>query len=343
MKTRIISHDEQKTWDAFVSRHPSATQYHLYAWRRIIEESFGHSCYFLAAELENGEWQGILPLIHMKSLLFGNFLVSVPFVNYGGLLCDSKDAENALIKEAEAVRRSCDASHVELRHVGWEVAGLPTRRHKVTMVLPLAVDQESQWKGFNAKLRNQVRKAEKSGLEPVTGHLELLDGFYDVFVRNMRDLGTPVYGKCFFRNVLETFPDSSRIIAVRFQGRIIAAGIACWFRDTIEIPWASSIADYKSLCPNNMLYWEAIKFAIGAGFEKFDFGRSTPNEGTFNFKKQWGALPVPLCWQYLLEDGKALPELNPHNPKYEMAIKIWRKLPLSLTRQLGPHIVRSIP
>lgn len=343
MRVRRIGHDEWKIWDTFVSNHPLSTQYHQYAWRKVIEESFGHRGFYLVAETGAGECQGILPLVHMKSLMFGNFLVSVPFVNYGGLLCTSADVEEYLLIEAEKIRSACKASHVELRHIGLNVSDLPTRSHKVTMILPLAHDDESQWKGFNAKLRNQIRKAEKSGLVPLVGRLELLDGFYEVFARNMRDLGTPVYAKEFFRNVLTTFPDSSLIIGVKYQGRIIAAGIACWFRDVIEIPWASSISDYKNLCPNNMLYWEAIKFAIGKGFEKFDFGRSTPHEGTYKFKKQWGAEPVQLYWQYLLESGQSLPELNPTNPKYEMAVKVWKQLPLGVTRLLGPHIVRNIP
>jgi FemAB-related protein (PEP-CTERM system-associated) len=188
-----------------------------------------------------------------------------------------------------------------------------------------------------------VRKAEKNGLSLRLGQLELLDDFYAVFARNMRDLGTPVYGKDFFRNVLLGFPDTTRILAVIKEGKTIAAGIVSWYRLTMEMPWASSIGDYKSLCPNNLLYWEAIQFAIVNGCTGFDFGRSTPNEGTFNFKKQWGAEPVQLYWQYLLESGQSMPELNNKNPKFEMAIKVWQKLPVALTKLVGPRIVRSIP
>jgi len=334
------SHEE---WERYVLSHPEATNYHRAAWKRVVERSFGHRTHYLVATDDTGEIRGVLPLVHMDSRLFGSFLVSLPFFNYGGVLTDSDEATQVLVRRAGELRTETGAGYVELRHCDTIVDFLPSKQHKVTMILSLEKDADAQWKGFNAKLRNQVRKAEKSGLVPTIGGLELLDGFYDVFARNMRDLGTPVYGKDFFRNVLTELPDATRIIAVSHSGTIIAAAIATWFRDTIEIPWASSIADYKSMCPNNMLYWEAIRFAIGAGFEKFDFGRSTPNEGTFNFKKQWGALAVPLSWQYLMEEGKALPELNPHNPKYEMAIRIWRKLPLGLTRILGPSIVRSIP
>lgn len=330
-------------WDDFVLLSPHSTAYHQYAWKAVIERSFGHRGYYRAAVDDSGSMQGILPMFHMKSGLFGSFMVSVPYVNYGGLLCSSAAAADALLNEAESLRRDCRADYLELRHVDRILDGAPTRQHKVTMLLPLAATVETQWRCFDSKLRNQIRKAEKSGLRPLIGHLDLLDGFYEVFARNMRDLGTPVYSKEFFTNVLTVFPDASRIVAVTIDGEIIAAGIALWFRNTMEIPWASSISDYKALCPNNMLYWEAIKFAIEHGFSTFDFGRSTPGGGTYKFKKQWGTVAVPLHWQYLIKDGSALPELNNTNPKYAMAIKLWQRLPVMVTKILGPRIVRNIP
>ena len=343
MSFTITTYLGQGRWDAFVDGSPKATAYHRHVWKQVIEESFRHQTHYLAALDGSGAVAGVLPLVHMKSALFGNFLVSVPFVNYGGLLCDTVEAEQALLGAAEKIRLSCGAEHVELRHLGSRVTGLPAREHKVTMVLPLAGEAQAQWTGFNAKLRNQVRKAEKNGLTCRIGGRELLDDFYTVFARNMRDLGTPVYGKNFFDNVLRSLPEAARILVVALEGKTIAAGIVTWYRQSMEMPWASSIGDYKQLCPNNLLYWEAIQFAIGKGCTEFDFGRSTPNEGTFNFKKQWGAEPVQLYWQYLLAKGQALPELNNKNPKYELAIKIWQKLPVALTRLAGPRIVRSIP
>jgi FemAB-related protein (PEP-CTERM system-associated) len=211
------------------------------------------------------------------------------------------------------------------------------------MILELAKDAETQWHGFNAKLRNQIRKAEKSGLTAIVGGKELLTDFYAVFVRNMRDLGTPVYAEKFFSEVLNFFCDHTRIIVVHLAGEPVAAGLIAWFRDTVEIPWASSIRDYNQFCPNNLLYWTALQYALAHGFARFDFGRSTPGEGTYRFKEQWGAKPIQLNWQYLLPEGASLPELNTKNPKFEMAIRIWQKLPLNLTRLLGPHIVGNIP
>jgi FemAB-related protein (PEP-CTERM system-associated) len=342
MKVVTVDSDEDG-WDSFVDSAKDATVYHRFGWKEIIKKSFGHNCYYLAAIGNNKTWQGILPLVHMRSRLFGSFLISVPFVNYGGLLCNDEATGQLLLSEADQLRRLLKATHVELRHLRGTLDGLPTRQHKVTMILDLATDEERQWQSFNAKLRNQIRKAQKSRLSPIVGHLELLDGFYDVFARNMRDLGTPVYGKAFFRNVLEAFPDTSRIFAVYHENVMIAAGIGSWFRGTLEMPWASSINEYKALCPNNMLYWEAIRFAIGKRLSKFDFGRSTPHEGTYNFKKQWGAVPIQLNWQYLLDEQAEIPHLNPSNPKYRSAIQVWQRLPVTLTKIFGPLIVRNIP
>jgi len=338
---RVETHGDE--WDAFVQAARGATAYHRFGWKSVFTESFGHPCHYLAAVDEDGTWRGVLPLVHLQSRMFGNFLVSLPFVNYGGLLCDSEAAEAMLLEEAERIRRSCGAAYTELRHVTHVARKLPTRRHKVTMILGLASSEEAQWKAFDAKLRNQIRKAQKNGLEVRRGGLECLDGFYEVFARNMRDLGTPVYSKDFFRKALSVFPETTSIVEVTHQGRTIAAGIASWFGHTLEVPWASSIKDYKALCPNHMLYWNAICFAIKGGFREFDFGRSTPDEGTYKFKEQWGALPVQLNWQYLIDEGGRLPDLSPGNPKYRAAIGVWRRLPLTLTKVLGPLIVRNIP
>ncbi|MFZ2948388.1 MAG: hypothetical protein WA003_02770, partial [Desulfuromonadaceae bacterium] len=181
---------DRGAWDTYVMNHTSASNYHRYGWRDVIESSFGHPCHYLAAMGIGGAIIGVLPLVYMQSRLFGRFLVSQPFFNYGGLLCDNREIGNSLLSEAAAIRNEYGAEHVELRHTAPWTGDLPTKRHKVCMILSLAMDVETQWQGFNAKLRNQVRKAEKSGLTVTVGGKELLADFYAVFVRNMRDLGT---------------------------------------------------------------------------------------------------------------------------------------------------------
>jgi serine/alanine adding enzyme len=340
---KVVTIDDQSEWDHFVASAPAATAYHQFRWKEVISRSFGHASHYLAAVDDQGRWQGILPLVFLHSKLFGKSLVSLPFLNYGGILANNEIAADLLIEHAGRLRKSLGASHVELRHVAQSVDHLPTKQHKVTMVVELASDVGKQWRAFNGKLRNQIRKAEKSRLTSVVGHLELLDGFYGVFARKMRDLGTPVYSKNFFREILQGFPDTTRIFSIYHKEKLIASGLALWFRETLEVPWASSISDYKVLCPNNLLYWDVIRFAINSGFSRMDFGRSTPNEGTYQFKKQWGAVPVRLHWQYLIDGNKALPNLSPTNPKYQAAIRVWQRLPVPITKILGPLIVRNIP
>ncbi|MEO8071119.1 MAG: FemAB family XrtA/PEP-CTERM system-associated protein, partial [Acidobacteriota bacterium] len=238
------------------------------------------------------------------------------------------------------VARDRRCGSVELRHLRRQFADLPCKQHKVTMHLALG---EGLWDRIDRKARNQVRKAEKSGLTFHRGGAELLDDFYQVFARNMRDLGTPVYAKTFFHHILSTFSERTRLLVVRLGSLPIAAGFTYRTGTTVEIPWASSIREHNSLCPNHLMYWRAVECAMAEGCEIFDFGRSTPGEGTFKFKEQWGAVPVPLFWEYVLLAGADMPDQSPKNPKYQMAIRMWQRLPLWLANAVGPSIVSSIP
>jgi len=340
-EVRLV-HDDFAGWDAYVARHTSACTYHQSGWKAVIEQSFGHQTRYLEA-VEGKRIVGVLPLVVMKSLLFGRFVVSLPYFNYGGILADHQDAEQALLDAARGLAIGEAATHLELRHRAPHGLGLIPKRHKVTMLLGLQPDVERQWREFDPKLRNQVRKAEKSGLKIQTGGEELLDSFYRIFARNMRDLGTPVYGKEFFQAILTNFPASTKIFICRLQEQPVAAGLTVTFKDTVEMPWAASLREYRHLCGNMLVYWEAIKFSIMQGFGTFDFGRSTPDGGTFKFKEQWGARPVPLTWEYWTVNPGQLPEMSPSNPKYQWLIQIWKRLPMQVANRVGPLIARAIP
>jgi FemAB-related protein (PEP-CTERM system-associated) len=285
----------------------------------------------------------VLPLVFFRSRLFGRFAVSVPFVNYGGILADSPEAERALLERAIVEARAAGAAHLELRHTRQHFPDLVAKRHKVAMLLQLEQTADQQWLAIDRKLRNQVRKAEKSNLQIEIGGIERVADFYAVFAHNMRDLGTPVYGIDLFRHVLRTFADHSRVLIVTLDGRPVAASLVHWHGTTIEVPWASAVREFNPLCANVFLYWHMLRLAIERGLTTFDFGRSTPGEGTFNFKKQWGAQPRELVWEYWTDTGVQVPELNPDNPKYRYAIALWQKLPVALSTALGPSIVRNIP
>jgi len=282
----------------------------------------------------------VLPLVQIKSLLFGRTLTSLPFVNYGGVLATSDAAARALVDAAAAIARAQKCGHVELRHTSRRFDHLPFKQHKVAMQLPLAA---GLWERLDRKVRNQVRKAEKSGLVYERGGPELLTGFYEVFTRNMRDLGTPVYSKRFFAEVLGAFAGRTHVHVIRLEGRPVAAGITYRTGAGVEVPWASSIREFNALCPNHLLYWRALETAVAEGVRIFDFGRSTPGEGTYKFKEQWGASATPLHWEYVLVEGGALPDQSVKNPKYRIAIETWKRVPLWFANAVGPHIVRGIP
>lgn len=334
---------DEAAWEQFVQSHPEACGYHAAAWGGLINRVFGHTAYYLMARDQEGQVKGVLPLVFMKSPLFGRFLTSVPFFNYGGVLFKSADAQNALLDAAAETARGLEATHIELRQLAPLEIDWPVRSHKVSMRLELPQCYEDLLKAFPSKLRSQVRRGEKEGMTSRLGGVEVLDDFYQVFARNMRDLGTPVYGKGFFREILQTFSNEARICAVYLADRPVAAGFVIGFRHTLEIPWASSDRRHARLAPNMALYNAVLQYACTEGYREFDFGRSTVNSGTYRFKEQWGAKPLTLYWYYWLSEWSKLPELNPQNPKYQLAIRLWQHLPVPVTQFVGPAIVKYLP
>lgn len=344
MFVRLFRKEDKNQWNRYVMKSGTATCYHLIGWKNIIENSFGHKTYYLLAEGRKNEIKGILPLIHLKSVLFGNFMVSLPYFNYGGLCADNEDISNQLLKEASTIALEKNIKYIELRHVYQTNNGLTVKTAKVSMRLDLPHKSEELWKSFPSKLRSQIKKPLKEGMYANFGREEELESFYDVFSVNMRDLGTPVYSKAFFRNILREFPETTWIYTVYTKfGNPAASGFIIGFKEILEIPWASSLRCYNHFHPNMLLYWSVLKFACDNGYKVFDFGRSTPGEGTYRFKEQWGAKPIQLYWYYWMKNRGSLPELNPKNPKYRLAIKIWQRLPVGLTTLLGPKIVKNIP
>jgi FemAB-related protein (PEP-CTERM system-associated) len=337
----LAAASDRAAWDAFVASQRTATGYHEWAWREVIERTFGHDCpYLLSRRERDGEVTGVLPLVEMRSLLFGRLLTSLPFLNYGGALAASDETARALVDKAVGRARERGCRHLELRHTARRLDGWPHKQHKVAMRLDL---RPGLWEALDRKVRNQIRKAEKSNLVVERGGADRLPEFYAVFARNMRDLGTPVYPRRLFEEVLRAFPDRARIVLVRLEGRPIAAALTYRTGGVVEVPWASSIREFNQLCPNHLLYWHALETALAEGAETFDFGRSTPGEGTYKFKEQWGARPSPLYWEYWLRDGEAPPDQGPQNPRYRLAVETWKRMPLWLANTAGPRIVRGIP
>jgi len=329
--------------DRFVAECESANFYHDYRWGKVTEACFGHKYRVLLSEGADGEIDGLFPFVHFDSLLFGNFIVSMPYFNYGGVVSEHDAARKGLVDEAVRMAKELKAKHIEFRQEFSLGDGLHEKTHKVSMRLPLPASPDELWKSFPSKLRSQVKVPQKAGMTCRIGRAEELDAFYAVFSRNMRDLGTPVYPVSFFRAILDEFPESTWIATVYKERVPVASGFLAGFKNRLEIPWASSVRSFNRQSPNMLLYWSCLEFGCERGFGTFDFGRSTAGESTYRFKEQWGAVPSPMVWCYWVREGGGAPELSPRNPKFRLAIAIWKRLPLAVTKAAGPRIIRNIP
>lgn len=331
-------------WDAYVEVHPARTAYHRAAAVRVGADAFGLRTTFITARRDGGALAGILPLVEQSSVVFGRYLVSVPFFTYGGVLADDDAVAVALAESATNLAKNRRADHAELRHTA-PIVGLQLaeRLDKVSMVLPLPTSLDALGKQLGSKLRSQVRRADREQPEVLWGGAELVSQFYGVFAATMHGLGTPVYPRRFFEIVCNALADLCRVLVIRVGGKVEAASIIVRHGQRIEVPWAAATEAAKRGAVNMKLYWEMLRFSIEAGADAFDFGRSTVDSGTYRFKAQWGAKPQQLHWHYWLPDGKAIPQLNNSNPKYALASSLWRRMPLWCANVLGPHIVRNLP
>ncbi len=359
--------------------------YHLPAWPRVIGSAYGHKTYCLTAAKDgvktcvadtrpNGaridqKISGVLPLTHLKSLLFGNDLISMPFFDSGGIAAEDPETEKSLLREAVRLGRSLKAKSIQLRQAepllvdgepGSEISSpslaaaaegctFAKRLDKARMILELPGSSEALMAGFKSKLRSQVKKPIKEGLVAKVGGLEFLESFYKVFCINMRDLGSPVHSKLFIRRVLEEFPDKARICVVFKNDTPLAAGILIGCDGMVYNPWASSLKEYSRLSPNMLLYWTMLQYACDSGYRRFDFGRSSIEESTYKFKEQWGAKPKQLYWYYIHLNAPAPGRAPAPNPgaqddksKFDLAIRVWQKMPVRLTQLLGPSVRKYI-
>jgi FemAB-related protein (PEP-CTERM system-associated) len=330
-------------WDRFVSRGGCVPLSYHPAWLKVLEEGLEHVPYVLEA-VAGDETIGLLPLAFVKSRLFGRFLVGLPYLNYGGVMAEDEHVACMLVDKAVELADELDVKHLELRHRrAMDHPRLTTRAgYKVHMIRALPATSEALWKQLGSSVRNQVRKGQKSGLAVIWGGEELLPDFYDVFSRNMRDLGTPVYGRSLFRSAVRQFTGRAEFCVVRLGSKPVAAGLLVHGWKTTEIPSASSSRSYNSICANMLMYWSLLERAIQRGQGTFDFGRSTPGSSVCKFKEQWGAEPEPAEWQYYVRAGNT-DDMRPDNPRYEQLIRLWKRLPVRLTRWVGPAIVRGIP
>jgi FemAB-related protein (PEP-CTERM system-associated) len=341
--------DPGPAWDAFVESHPDAHLGHAAGWATVLRRAYGLEPHFLICRSGGGEIQGVLPLFAFRSLLGRRELVSVPYHDVAGLLVQDDRAAASLVDAALELARELGCGALELRHAEPPamlpaLEAPPASSPRVNLVLPLEAEEETQWKAVRAKVRNQVRKAEREGLTLAAGTpTELLDGFYAPFTVNMRDLGSPVHSRAFFVEMARTFGDRLRFV-VTVDGRHPVGGlVAIRYDSRVTVTWASTLRSERRRCPNNQIYWEALRWAVSQGATSFDFGRSPVDGGTYRFKRGWGAEERPLSWCRLGPDGEPLPVTGAgDNPLLARLSALWPRLPLGLTVSVGSRVRRFL-
>jgi len=341
VRIRIAEKHDGHAWDEFVTGHGLSGPFHLFAWREAVGRAYGHTSRYLVAHNDAGAIEGVLPLILVKPPFLQGYLVSLPFCDYGGPLARSPEAAGLLVRRAAELARS-SRSKLEIRCAGPDTSmqaapSLGPVSHKSRMLLDLPGSATVLWDSFKSKLRSQIRRPQKDGMEFRMGSADYLDHFYHVFSTNMKELGSPVHARAWIASVLDAYGGRAHVGMVYRGAEPVAGGVVIEHRDTVTIPWASALSAYSRSSPNMLLYWGFLRYAADNGFKRFDFGRSTPGEGTYLFKAQWGARPEPLSW-YVEGNADAQDAAAKPGRIRQAVASVWSRLPGDVANALGPRI-----
>lgn len=341
---RSFSPADHAAWDEFVVNHPEGTFFHLIGWKNVIEATFKYDSFYLIAQGQNGI-NAVLPFFSIKSHLFGKSLVSMAFGAYGGILTLDENAVLPLMEKAQEITREENLDYFELRNLYRQEADLPVKDLYYVFRREILPTLEENLQAIPRKARRMIRVGrDKFQLRSDIGREDLLPEFYEIYARSVHQLGSPVYPKSLFANLLREFKKDCEILLVRTpEGKAIAGVMSFFYKDEILPYYAGSLPEGKDMAANDFMYWALLEYACEKGYRVFDFGRSKKDTGSFDFKRHWGFEPKPLYYQYYLHRLKTIPNVSPANPKYQARIKLWQKLPLPVTKILGPLIVRQIP
>ena len=338
--TKTLEHPTSETWDRFVQSHDQGTFFHRSGWKQVIEESLGHHCHYLYAE-RSGQLVGVLPLVHVKSALFGNALVSNGFCVYGGPIASDQPALDALNSAAERLARSLDVDYLEYRlrhprHAGWACKD----ELYATFRKRLEPDPDKNLQAVPRKQRAMVRKGIKAGL--VGDADDDTRRFYQIYSESVRNLGTPVLGRGYFAALKRVFGDDCEILVIRHKDQSLCGVMSFHFRDEVLPYYGGGLPAARSVAAYDFMYWEVMRRACTNGARLFDFGRSKRGTGAFSFKKHWGFEPKSLHYEYRLLKADEIPAVNPLNPKYRLYISLWKRLPLVVANRIGPHLAKAL-
>lgn len=338
MRIKELEQSNYALWDEFVQKHPAATFFHLAGWKTVLEKAFGHKTVFLYVE-EDEKIQGILPLGQVKSLLFGNSLISLPFCVSGGIVAENAEAKAALENAAIERANQLNVDYLEMRYEksvneDW----LSKSDLYVSFKKEIDPDPEQNLLNIPRKQRAMVRKGIKADLmsEWDAG----VDRLHDAYSQSVHALGTPVFSKHYFQVLKDVFADNCSVLTITNNGELVGSVMSFYFRDQVLPYYGGGTAAARSCKGNDFMYWELMRRSCEQGIKLFDYGRSKVGTGAYSFKKNWGFEPVPLHYEYHLVKSSELPNISPTNPKYKMFIDVWKKMPLWMTRMVGPHIVK---
>lgn len=338
----LLAPRDYARWDAFVQTCPEATFFHRAGWQTVIERVYGHKTWFYYAK-QDGAIVGVLPLAEIKSRLFGHFLGSTPFCVLGGIAATVAAARPLLDAAALAMAEQLQVGHLEMRNLVAAHAGDPAWYQKelyVTFRKEISADDEENMNAIPRKQRAMVRKGIKCGL---VGEIDQdVERFFIAYATSVHRLGTPVFPKSYFRVLKEVFGDDCEIRIIAKDGQLVAGVMSFFFRDEVLPYYGGGMPAAREFAGNDFMYWNLMQAAAARGCRIFDFGRSKLGTGAFDFKKNWGFAPTPLAYEYRLVTAPELPDNNPLNPKYQLFIKMWKKLPFPVANFLGPFIVRSL-
>ena len=339
VELKTLEDATEKRWDEFVARVPEATFFHRAGWRRVLERAFGHASYFHYAEVD-GRIEGILPLGHIRSRIFGNALVSTPFCVYGGVVATSEAAREALDRFACDLAARLGVDYLELRNRSPSGSERPVKDLYVTFRKAIDADPEKNLLAIPRKQRAMVRKGIGAGLSSESD--EDLARFYETYAASVHRLGTPVFSRKYFEVLKDTFGPDCDVLTVMHQGQAVASVMSFYFRDEVLPYYGGSTPDARAVAANDFMYWEVMRRAAERGARVFDYGRSKQGTGSYSFKKNWGFEPQPLPYEYVLVKAAQIPDVNPLNPKYRLFIEGWKRMPFALSKILGPWLSRSL-
>ncbi len=339
VRVRGLEARDAERWNAFVERNDEATFFHRAEWSSVLERAFGHRPHYLLAE-SGGSIRGILPLGRLKSRLFGNALISTPFCVYGGVVAEDERVEERLTAAARELAERLDVDYLELRNLRRRQPDWPCKDLYVTFRKAIEPDPEANLRAIPRKQRAMVRKGIRAGLvgEPDRD----VERLFAIYSESVRNLGTPVFPRSYFRVLKEVFGEACRVLTITQDGRALCSVMSFYHRDEVLPYYGGGRAEARAVAGNDFMYWELMRRSCEEGLRLFDYGRSKREVGSYRFKKHWGFEPQPLFYEYHLVRASEVPDVNPLNPKYRFFVETWKRMPLGLTRVVGPWIARNL-